>query len=88
MFNVIYTWPAGDVSERCCYENVTSRQEENCFHCKDLIFKDCECIQLQTSRGDVRFLHKACAEKACHEAKEQPRPDKRLSDYLTEHTHA
>lgn len=87
MSDVVYTWPAGNVVERCSREVGTVMQDTCCDYCSKIIEQGTRAVLLFHRVVEPYYLHEACAEKACHEVKEQPRPDKRLADYLTEHTH-
>lgn len=78
---VIYTWKTGDVAERCRSEVVFAKSGSVCFHCETVISQGSECVLLHTSRGNGRYLHRSCADAACHYAETLSRPHTHLCDY-------
>lgn len=84
MLNVIYTWPTGDVVEWCSCEAGTVMQDVCCDYCGGLIEQGTRAVLLFHRGAKPYYLHEACAKKACHSADERARPNKHLTDYITE----
>ena len=58
---VKYYWTHDGTGEVCEYENATTPNDIQCYHCNNPILNGNECVKLTTLDGDVYWLHEHCA---------------------------